>query len=580
MKRRTWIAAGILIVSIMVAGAFLASGRLFGKGEEEKPVEINITTVERGDIEVSVTATGTIEPLLTVEVRSKASGEITNLAVDVGDTLNADDLIAEIEKKYAQSDVDMAQANLDSAQARLAQAETNIQLQEEQTEVQIEQAQESVTEAETQLARFQEEIKLDKETNARLVREAENDLAMAKLNLVKAQTPRAESVKRAEAGVRQAKANLVLAQQEYDRCKVLGEAEYISRSEVESVKAKLDTAQAQYESTLEQLKLAQEPSSAEEIELEKLNITKAELALEAAKQGVDQEKLWEKDLVLYGSRLRDARSALKLAQADEAQVSLKEKELDAAKASVKSAEVSLDYSQDKLDDTVIKAPISGTILQKDVEEGQVITSSMSSQGASSGTLLVTMADLNNVYVKTDVDETDIGLVEPGQDVVITVDAFPDKTFDGMVLKIAPQGMAIQNVTTFEVTTEIKNPSKILKPGMNASVEINAVNKRDILVLDSAAIIDRDGRKLAIPVTDGQPAKPNPIETGAVGWDTTEITSGLEESQEVLIPDTSGNSGGEMPERMKEMMERMKDPSSSFNRMQGMGPGGGGGGGPR
>ena len=113
----------------------------------------------------------------------------------------------------------------------------------------------------------------------------------------------------------------------------------------------------------------------------------------------------------------------------------------------------LELRQIEYDDTIIKAPISGTILEKLVEEGQVITSRLSSLASEEGQTLVTMADLDTVYVVTEVDETDIGKVEIGQPVTITVEAYPDTTFQGEVLKIAPQGLTLQNVTTFEVTSE-------------------------------------------------------------------------------------------------------------------------------
>jgi HlyD family secretion protein len=512
------------------------------------------TTTRRDDITISVDATGTIEPLVIVEVRSKASGAITRLAVDEGDTLNAGDLIAEIEKTYTQADVDKAEADLKSAQARLTQAQTNVDLQKKQSEIQIRQAQEKVAEAETKLAKLQEDIQLEKEANARQVEEAENELEMAKLRLKQAQNSRPESVKRAEATVTQSKASLDLAQEEYNRRKALYEKKFVSKAEADSAKAQLDSAQAQYESVLEQLKMTQQPSSEEELKLAELGVTKAELALAAAEHRVKQEKSREKDLELYRSQLEDAKSSLELALANQAQIGLKEKDLEAAEASVIRSEVALEAAQDMLDDTVVKAPISGTILQKNVEEGQVITSSMSA-AASAGTLLVTMADLENVYVKTEVDETDIGKVQSGQQVSITVDAFPDITFDGTVLKIAPQGRAVQNVTTFEVTTEIKNASKILKPGMNASVEVLVADRRDVLVIDNEAIIDADNRKMVVPVVDGEPTKPRPVETGVRGWDTTEIISGLEEGEEVLST-TTGQSSSEMPSWMQ---ERMKNP---------------------
>ena len=183
----------------------------------------------------------------------------------------------------------------------------------------------------------------------------------------------------------------------------------------------------------------------------------------------------------------------------------------------------------------------------------------------------------HIYTVIDIKS---GKVQVDQAVVITVEAFPEQTFDGKVLRIAPQGRAIQNVTTFEVTTEISNPSKILKPGMNASVEIMAADRQNVLVIDNEAIMDRRGRKMVIPLIDGQPSRPMPVETGVRGWDMTEIISGVEEGTEVLVmtPGQGGELG--MPEWMK---NRMKNPMESFRRMQGgggPGRGPGGGRGPR
>jgi HlyD family secretion protein len=566
---KKWIIVAVIVVLVLGVGAILVRGKLFGKDDSSSPAEMQTTTVRRGDIIETVDATGTIEPLVIVEVRSKASGAITNLPVDEGYTLNKGDLIAEIEKTYTQADVDKAKADLKSAQARLTQSQMNIELQKKQSELQIKQAQENVGEAGTRLTKLQEDIELEKEANARQVRESENDLEMAKLRLKQAQKSRPESVKRAEASVTQAKSSLDLAQEEHDRQKTLYEKQFVSKAEVDSAKAKLESARAQYESALEQLKMVEEPSSAEELKLAELSVTKAELSLAAAKHKQKQEKSRERDLELTESQLEDARSALELTVANKAQIALKEKDLESAEASVLRSEVALKEAQDRLADTVVRAPISGTILRKEVEEGQVITSSMGAM-ATAGTLLVTMADLENVYVKTEVDETDIGKVKPDQSVTITVDAFPDMAFDGTVLRIAPQGRAIQNVTTFEVTTEISNPSKILKPGMNAAVEISAVDIRDVLVVENEAIMDRRGTKMVIPVVDGQPTQPVSVEVGERGWDTTEIIFGLEEGEEVLVM-TPGQTDMGIPDFIR---DRMKNPMESFRRMQGGGgPGG-------
>ncbi|MBD3183782.1 efflux RND transporter periplasmic adaptor subunit [Candidatus Poribacteria bacterium] len=567
---KKWIIIAFVAIVIMAGGAIVVRSILSEKEADSAANQMRTATVKRGDITVAVDATGTIEPLVVVEVRSKASGAITKLAVEEGNRLKVGDLIAEIEKTYTQADVDQEEANLKTAKARLTQAKQNIDLQKKQTEIQIKQAKEALKDAEIRLDKLIEEIELEKEANARAVKEAENDLEMAKLRLKQAEISRPESVKRAEASVTQAKSSLDLAQQEYERYQTLFKQQFVSKAEVESSKAKLDSAKASYDSAVEQLKIVEKPSSAEEIKLARLSVTKSELALESAKHRVKQETTREKELKLTESQVEDAKSTLELVKANAVQVELKEKDLEAAQASVTKSEVALKAAKDRLADTVVKAPIAGTILQKEVEEGQVITSSMSSM-ASAGTLLVTMANLDNVYVKTDVDETDIGKVQSGQFVVITVDAFPDQTFDGTVLKIAPQGHVVQNVTSFEVTTEISNPTRILKPGMNVSVKIMVADRRGILVLDNEAVMDIRGRKMAVPVVDGKPDRPIPIETGVRGWDITEIISGLQEGDVVMIATPGQNAGGLPPW----MSERMKNPMSNFQRMSrgGRRPGG-------
>ena len=121
-----------------------------------------------------------------------------------------------------------------------------------------------------------------------------------------------------------------------------------------------------------------------------------------------------------------------------------------------------------------------------------------------------------------------------------------------------------------------NPSKILKPGMNASGEIMIADRKGVLVVENEAIMDRRGGKMAIVVVDGEPEEtPRRLETGVRGWDTTEIISGLEEGEVVAVI-TPGEGGSGMPEWL---MNSMKNPMESFRRMQGGGGPGGRGRGP-
>jgi HlyD family secretion protein len=156
-----------------------------------------------------------------------------------------------------------------------------------------------------------------------------------------------------------------------------------------------------------------------------------------------------------------------------------------AKSAVIRAQVSVETAQDQLDDTKVLAPISGTIISLPVSRGAVISSPTSAVGE--GTVLLTMADLNLVQVRTLVDETDIGKIQPGMRATVTVDAYPNRPFDGEVLKIEPQAEVQQNVTMFPVLIRIENRNKLLKPGMNSEVEIHIGQRDSVLAIPNAAL---------------------------------------------------------------------------------------------
>jgi HlyD family secretion protein len=156
-----------------------------------------------------------------------------------------------------------------------------------------------------------------------------------------------------------------------------------------------------------------------------------------------------------------------------------------ANAEVIRARVALDNAKDQLDDTNVRAPINGTIIEKQVERGQVISSPTNDVGG--GTVLLKMADLNLVQIRTLVDETDIGKIQPEQRATVTVDAYPNRPFPGTVLKIEPQALTEQNVTMFPVLVRIDNKEGLLRPGMNAEVEIHVGRRDDVLAVPNAAL---------------------------------------------------------------------------------------------
>jgi HlyD family secretion protein len=179
---------------------------------------------------------------------------------------------------------------------------------------------------------------------------------------------------------------------------------------------------------------------------------------------------------------RNARNAMAQAQAN---LDVAKAKLADARSQVVNNQVAVDNARIQLEDTDVRAPITGTVLEKDVERGQVIASATSN--VSGGTTLMKMADLNQVQVRTLVDETDIGKVQAGQRATVTVDAYPNRPFSGTVLKIEPQATTNQNVTMFPVVVRIANEQGLLRPGMNSEVEIHVGQRDSVLAVPTAAL---------------------------------------------------------------------------------------------
>jgi HlyD family secretion protein len=200
----------------------------------------------------------------------------------------------------------------------------------------------------------------------------------------------------------------------------------------------------------------------------------------------------EADLEVARAQLDNARSQLRRAEDLYRTQSITETELESARlqaatanAQVVRAQRNLEDAKIAYEDTEVKAPVKGVIIQRSVEPGTVISSAISQ--VSGGTVLLKMANLDTVQVRTLVDETDIGKIRPGLPVTITVDAFPNRPFQGSVLKIEPQASVQQNVTMFPVLIRIANENSLLKPGMNAEVEIHVGSRQQVLAIPNAAL---------------------------------------------------------------------------------------------
>lgn len=158
-----------------------------------------------------------------------------------------------------------------------------------------------------------------------------------------------------------------------------------------------------------------------------------------------------------------------------------------AKAQLVKARTNLQLAQERMGDVDIRAPIAGTIIEKTVEQGQIIASA--SGNVSGGTTLVKMADLSTVQARALVDETDIGRVQAGQPATVTVEAYPGRTFRGTVSKVEPQAVVDQNVTMFPVLVELANPERLLKPGMNAEVSVSIARRENVVTVPNGSVVN-------------------------------------------------------------------------------------------
>jgi len=188
---------------------------------------------------------------------------------------------------------------------------------------------------------------------------------------------------------------------------------------------------------------------------------------------------------ISGSQMERAERLVKNGTVTEADYEQAALELANAEAQVVSTEVDVENARIAVDDTEIRAPVTGTVIMKPVEKGQVISSP--TQDFAGGTLLMSMADLSAVRIRALIDEMDIGKVRAGMQAEITVAAYPNQPFGGEVVKIEPQAVVEQNVTMFAVLISISNPEGLLMPGMNAEVEVSIAARQNVLTVPVMAL---------------------------------------------------------------------------------------------
>jgi len=620
MKR--WI--GILILVVAVGGGIWWYIRSRQPDEEEETIAT--ATVERGDLRVTVASTGVLEPLTTVEVKSRSGGEIKELYVEAGDYVQRGDLIAQLDPTDLQSQIDQAAAQVQAANARVSQSRYSADAQAEQTGSGIDEARASIASARARLAQAEAQLEQTRQTTEDAIEQARARLTSAKANLAQAEAQEKAQPTLTEADIRQAEASLERAKQdlavleagnrpqeiaqarsrvkeaqavlentrsELSRTESLFGKGFVSEQELESARRAVSTSQAQLDSAREALSLAEEGPRSEDIKRARAAVAQAEASLEAAKAQKVQITVRERTRESAEASVAEAQASLRTAEAQRKQIAVREGDVETARRAVDQAEAGLDRAEAgrlttraqresvtasvadlrraeasladveyNFTHTTIVAPRDGVVLTKHVEEGTVVPAGTAA--LAQGTAIVTLADITQMYVMADVDEVDISRVAEDQPVEISVETLPDAEIRGVVEKIFPQGTQQENVVYFPVRIRVIDLHPDLRPGMTVDANIITAEREDVLLVPDAAI-DRSGGKTTVEVLPQGSEEPETreVEVGVTDYMQTVIISGLEAGEQVILP--SGAAQAQMGENGEGREGRRNDAGQNARR---------------
>ena len=291
-------------------------------------------------------------------------------------------------------------------------------------------------------------------------------------------------------------------------------------------RANLQASEAAYEGAVAQLKKNEIEAESPDVEFARRNFARA-------------QKLFDEKLVAQ-NQLDDAKSALEQAENRQrtarSQLLISRAKIAEAHANVAQARANVERAEEELANATIKAPIRATVLTRDVEIGSPV-SSILNLGANA-TLVMTLGDIEKVFVRGKVDEADIGRVRLGQPAKITTETFREKVFAGKVTQISPIGVEKDNVTTFEVEVSIDNPGQELKANMTANAEIILEEFANSLLVPEAAIVYDAKKNAFVDVVD--PAGKNgrrrvPVKVGVGNGTRMQVVDGVKEGDKVVLP---------------------------------------------
>jgi len=346
------------------------------------------------------------------------------------------------------------------------------------------------------------------------VSQAQVSLQISELQLQKTKKgvePKDEEVAAAQAAIASAKAALEdLLSRPTERDRKLAELN------LSQAKNNLWSAQAQRDSTAGTRGVSRAAVDAAEAA-----VAQAEIALQIAEIQYEQslEGPSEKEILAARAQLEQAKANLARLYNEPT-----EEDLELARLQVEQARLALESAQRRLDEAVITAPIEGKVVAVNIQVGDQVTP---------GAPAIELVDLSRFHIEVLIDETDISKIAIGQKAKLTLDAFPSEEIIGEVSKISTTGTQSEGLIVYTVTIDLGKPDLPIKPDMTASVEIITAHKNNALLIPNRAI-RRDKKGKYVEILDGTTLKRVDITTGLIGDTHTEVLSGLQEGDQVVV----------------------------------------------
>ena len=483
----------LLVLAILaVAGVSCSDQKSGGKRGASPQAKQRIGIVKRGDFQERISATGNLEALVEVEVKSNVEGEIVKLLVDEGDYVEAGQILLELDPKRIIEDKRQAEANVDAAKASVKQAELNTELKRSQLATRL-------TEAENNFKIAKSNLTTTKaESESRLI-SAETDIQTTKNNLEQDQL----SLEQARLSLNQAKltlidneaslvsseVNLANAKSERDRNKDLFEKKFVSKKALEETETRFASATSQSNSAKQRV-----AAQKQTIESQKKTVKAKESIIGTRNSTLRYQKL-NLEKLREMRKAQEQRNQLQLdiakTQLDQTSMTTEQEQVVSeqskiiAEAGLLRNESSLETEKERLDWTTIRAPISGTITLLELEEGEIVTSGRSAFSQSPP--LMTISNLSQMVVKTYINEVDMEKLKMDQLAEIVSDTYKGRIYQGRVVEISPIGVERDNIISFEIMIEVIDSPPELRPGMSTDVDIITYEEKAVLLVPIEAV---------------------------------------------------------------------------------------------